>query len=56
MKIEIIESLMAMISGCSLGLSAGIGFYPKWKQRKNILIQCVFAIIGSVFMGLLFFY
>lgn len=43
---EIVELLLAIICGCSFGISVSLGFWPQYDQPKNIRNQLYFFLIG----------
>lgn len=48
---DLLLNMLCGIVGSLTGISIGLGFWPKYKQPKNLQIQTVFfilAIIGMV--------
>jgi hypothetical protein len=44
-------NLISLITGIFWGMSIGLGFYPVWKQPKNIKIQLALSFFGALGMA-----
>ena len=45
-------SLILSISGLCLGFSIGLGFFPIFKQPKNLIIQIFLGLLGVFFYNI----
>jgi len=50
---EIIINILCAVGGCLGGISAGIGFWPKWNQPKNIRIQIVLGVVSIIILSII---
>lgn len=50
--ITYISYILLLIAGGCIGVSAGLGFWPVYKQPKNIIRQVSIGLIGAVAAGL----
>lgn len=46
MKTEILTNILSLIAGVTAGLSSGMGFWPCYKQPKNLQVQTLLAAIA----------